>query len=107
MFIDTNDVGRKAPKTKAFRSSPEVVRDTSIAAFESHDEATTREEDKIYCFVRNAGGATCYEVEQALKMLHQTASARIAHLSAKGWLRDTGERRPTGTGRKAIVWGVA
>src|SRR5438132_8096259 len=99
MIIDTSDAARKALKKKAFRSSPCELRDTSVAAFESHDEATTREEDKIYCFVRNAGGATCYEVEQALKMLHQTASARIAHLSAKGWLRDTGERRPTGTGR--------
>lgn len=44
---------------------------------------------------RGPNGATCAEVEQALRLPHQTASARI---------RDSGARRLTPSGRKAIVW---
>lgn len=50
------------------------------------------------------GGATCDEVEQALAMIHQTASARILELAQVGRIIDTGRRRPTRTGRNARVY---
>lgn len=49
-------------------------------------------------------GATCYEVEQALKLRHQTASARIRELYLLGKLMDSGMRRLTNTNRRAVVW---
>lgn len=49
-------------------------------------------------------GATCSEVEQALGMLHQSASARIRELVQGGYLTDSTKRRDTAHGRKAVVW---
>lgn len=51
-------------------------------------------------------GLTCDEVEWILEMKHQTASARILELRKKGLLRDSGYRRKTRSGRKAVVWRV-
>ena len=102
--ISATDTGSKFRKAKAFPH----VRDTSIDAFQSQDEETrARRRNRICRFIVERGGATCWEVEQAFGALHQTISAAISNLSADGILIDTGERRPTGSGRKAIVWGVA
>jgi hypothetical protein len=49
-------------------------------------------------------GATCNEVERALGMLHQSASARIRELVQGGYLTDSTKRRDTIYGRKAVVW---
>lgn len=51
-------------------------------------------------------GATDDEIEQATGLVHQTASARRRELVLAGKLVDIG-RRPTRSGRKAIVWTVA
>jgi hypothetical protein len=49
-------------------------------------------------------GATCDEVEVALSMRHQTASARIRELAQEGSLSDTGDRRPTRSGAAARIY---
>jgi predicted HTH transcriptional regulator len=49
-------------------------------------------------------GLTCDELELILRWSHQTASARINRLMKKGLIQDSGERRPTRTGRPAVVW---
>lgn len=49
---------------------------------------------------------TCEEVEKGLGLRRSTASARITELRLKGKIEDAGERRPTESGRKAIVWRV-
>jgi hypothetical protein len=49
-------------------------------------------------------GMTCCEVERNLGLRHQTASARIRELALKGRVVDSGERRLTASGRKAVVW---
>lgn len=54
--------------------------------------------------VRGSFGATCDELEQAFGMSHQTVSARCRELNMTGKTRDSGQRRPTRSGRKAIVW---
>jgi predicted transcriptional regulator len=54
--------------------------------------------------IREAGGATCHEVEAGLKLAHQTASARIRELAQRDEVRDSGVKRPTPSGRMAIVW---
>lgn len=50
------------------------------------------------------GGLTCDEVESLMNGKHQTISARVNELRDKGWIKDSGVRRPTRSGRKAIVW---
>lgn len=82
--------------------------DTSIYAAESFSpEQLGKLRFKVLDLVRKAGrlGMTCDEVEDALAMRHQTASARIYELHYRyGLLHDSGTRRPTRSGRMAIVY---
>lgn len=80
--------------------------DTSRAAAESVTAHVPRLEQMVLDSVAAAGpdGRTCYEVEFMTGLSHQTASARITSLSRRGALVDSGQRRLTITGRKAIVW---
>jgi len=48
-------------------------------------------------------GATCDDVEVALGMKHQTASARIRELAQIGLIASRGVRK-TRSGRNATVW---
>jgi hypothetical protein len=65
---------------------------------------------RIYEYVLSRGdeGATCDEVEHALGLQHQTASARIWELRGNGdhpkLLIDSGRKRRTRSGRRATVW---
>jgi hypothetical protein len=51
-----------------------------------------------------SGGMTCDEVEHQLNRTHQSISARVNQLRDTGWIVDSGTRRNTRSGRKAIVW---
>lgn len=51
-------------------------------------------------------GATCDELELLLGLSHQTCSARIRQCAKSRMVRDSGNTRPTRTGRPAIVWTV-
>ena len=53
---------------------------------------------------RGAEGATDDELEVALDLPHQTASARRNGLRDDGWVTDSGRKRPTRSGADAIVW---
>jgi hypothetical protein len=55
----------------------------------------------------SADGMTCDDVESATGLRHQTASARVNELGRLGAIVDSGERRATASGRKAIVWRAA
>jgi hypothetical protein len=84
--------------------------DTSAAAKASLPEdklSKLRRQVYRYAQVRGYRGTTCWEVEQGLKLSHQTASARCTELHQSGLIVDSGQRRPTGSGRKAIVWVAA
>lgn len=59
---------------------------------------------RIYEFIGASEGSTCEECEDALDLKHQTASARIRGLVQDAFLKDSGEKRLTKSGRKAIVW---
>ena len=50
--------------------------------------------------------STCDQIEVALGLRHQTASARICELRQTEQIFDTGARRPTRSGALAIVWAV-
>lgn len=49
-------------------------------------------------------GLTCDEVEVEMERTHQSISARVNELKNGGWIEDSGERRETRSGAKAIVW---
>jgi hypothetical protein len=81
--------------------------DTSQEAAASMDLFAAPCRASVYQFVRAAPeGATCDEVEAALRMRHQNVSARLRELVLGGAIRDSGERRPTRSGRRARIYVV-
>jgi hypothetical protein len=78
--------------------------DTSVDAATSIEEHLPRLERAVLEVIVYHDGATCDEVEQKTGLAHQTASARIRGLAKRNVIRDSGSRRPTRSGRKAIVW---
>jgi len=58
----------------------------------------------VFAYIKGTNGSTCDEVEAALEMRHQTASARIRELAEAGYITDKGGRRHTRSGRLAVVW---
>jgi hypothetical protein len=83
--------------------------DTSTAAADSIVLAASRLRESVYNRIAQVGecGMTCDEVEAALAMRHQTASARIYELRHMSRLVDSGMRRTTRSGRLAVVWVAA
>lgn len=81
-------------------------RETSADAAKAIEPNVETLRGMVYADIKRAGkvGLTCYEIVTRRNMLHQTISPRITELSGKGWLRDSGKRRRTKTGREAIVW---
>jgi hypothetical protein len=81
-------------------------RDTSVEAAESMEPNAGTLRALVLDFIRGrlGAGATDDEIEVALGMRHQTASARRRELAIGKWIEDSGERRATRSGRMAIVW---
>lgn len=77
---------------------------TSKEAAKSMEPHVTRLAKDVLVRLRGYGPQTCEEVEIALDMRRSTASARFTELKLKGQIEDTGERRRTESGRRAIVW---
>lgn len=88
------------------------MQDTSLAAWEEIQSALPSLAARAYRYIvcSRDHGATCEEVEKALHMKHQTASARMCDLTRRFkddtpmQIVDSGERRATDSGRMAIVW---
>lgn len=79
--------------------------ETSEEAAASIAEDTNRLRCLVLDMIRKSKGATCYEVEQALGLMHQTASPRIHELYYDlGKIVKSGQKRKTGSGRNAVVW---
>jgi hypothetical protein len=57
-----------------------------------------------YVYRLGARGATCDEIERALDLSHQTASARVTEAKQRGEIVPNGERRRTRSGRHAAVY---
>ncbi len=79
------------------------IQDTSREAY----EMCNRGNDSWYGQVLSAledNPSTCDELEIALHGRHQTISSRIRKGVKEGYIKSTGEKRPTRTGRNAIIW---
>lgn len=62
----------------------------------------------VFDLLSNAGmkGATDEEMQFLLKMNPNTQRPRRKELVEMGWVFDTGARRKTASGSRAIVWGL-
>ena len=95
--------------TDAYRKTPtnEGV-DTCVLSREKLNRNRNEYRKKVYDAIYFSKiGATCDEIELMLNMRHQTASCMITFLKDDGFVCDSGLRRNTRTGRKAIVWVIA
>jgi predicted ArsR family transcriptional regulator len=83
------------------------ARSTSVAALHSVRPAASQRK-RIFQFILKNGayGATVDEITVNLGLSNQTACPRRQELEKRGYLVDSGIRRPTRTGRQAIVWVV-
>ena len=50
--------------------------------------------------------STCQELEDWLRLTHESCSPRLTDLRDSGLVRDTGTWRVTHSGRKATVWEI-
>ncbi|MCX6553153.1 MAG: hypothetical protein NTY02_19490 [Acidobacteria bacterium] len=80
---------------------PETIA-TSRAAAESLRPDLTRLARVVVDAIGD--GSTCDEVERRTALPHQTVSARIRELAQAGRIVATSVRRPTRSGRFAVVW---
>lgn len=87
------------------RPAAVMDRPTSVAAAESVRSSAAQLRERVLEHIRAAGsaGATCDEVEAALQLRHQTASARVNELMKAGQIYEGG-KRATRSGRQAIAW---
>jgi len=79
---------------------------TSVAAAQAKVPTASSDEGRVFQTIKVSGkhGMTDDELEVALNLLHQTASARRRGLELRNFVMDSGRSRPTRTGRQAIVW---
>lgn len=81
---------------------------TSLAAAESIRSTLGEKAGQIYGLLMDRAnvhrGLTADEIEVTTKMRNQTLTARIRGLVLDGLAFDSGQVRPTRTGRDAIVW---
>lgn len=82
--------------------------ETSQAAARSMRRPAPRYREQVLYFIarQGAAGATSDEVQAALGLSHQNGSARVSELAKYGFVVDSGVRRVTRSGRKAVVYVV-
>ena len=78
--------------------------DTSSAAWESGRKKADADRKQIFAWIQGTGGATCEECERALKLKHQTCSARITQLLADGRIFWNGRFKKTESGSNARIY---
>lgn len=100
---DLFDVGRvPPPATAPWSGSTLDTAVTSRAAARSIQPDLSRLELVVFEQIQ-AKPSTCDDVEVATGLSHQTCSARVNALKAKGVIRESGTRQ-TRSGRRAVVW---
>lgn len=89
-----------------FREPPSEPVETSEAAARDARPMAGTQRRLLYDVIENRRtvGATDDELEELTGLSHHTVSPRRRELVLAGLVRDSGYRRPTRTGRTAIVW---
>jgi hypothetical protein len=75
---------------------------TSLDAYKSVNHQSMM--NKVMYEIEANGASTCDELEIIMDGRHQSISATLTNARKQGLIVDTGERRPTRSGRQAIVW---
>ena len=80
--------------------------DTSVAAADALAPKLGRLQRLAELTIRDAGiaGLTADELAAKLDLDRWTIQPRTSELKRKGFIRDSGRRRPNATGKVAIVW---
>jgi hypothetical protein len=80
--------------------------DTSLASAAHIADGAPTLRGQVYRFIHKCRwyGATDHEVQDQLDMNPSTQRPRRIELVKRGLVKDSGRRRPTHTGRKAVVW---
>jgi hypothetical protein len=104
LVVELAAIGLEAPD-----ETPEGRRATSkeAAAFMAGHATTLARKcfDAVYgAYIGGAIGLTADQVQQRLSASHQATSPRMTELVAKGYIMASGRRRPTRSGRDAIIW---
>lgn len=80
---------------------------TSKEAAESIVDSYPKTQSRVLRTISNHPvGRTCDEVEELTGLSHQSVSSAIRSLTKAGVLFDSRHRKPTRTGRNAIIWKV-
>jgi predicted transcriptional regulator len=98
-MIQANLFAHEPPRGRSRKRDP----DTAKAAARSVQVADL-ERRVLNLLVRTPSGLTTHEMSKTLGVELVSISPRMAPLRTKNLVRDSGERRLTDTGRKAIVW---
>lgn len=77
---------------------------TSKAAAMSMLKPLGRLQQMVYDEILERGGCTDLDLEVTLGLIGSTARPRRVELLRRGLIEDSGERRPTDSGRLAVVW---
>ena len=105
---DDKKNGKKGNKKSYDAPNLPFVRgsDTSEDAAKSMKHIAPSDEARVYALFEKAGsyGVTDKEIELALGMIHESASARRNGLVLKGKVKNSGDKRRSPSGRKVTVW---
>jgi hypothetical protein len=101
MCNDTNQLDLFRPRPPAQRHS-----ETSKAAALSIEPAAGSMRRRVLDFLRAAGphGATDEQIQEVLSMAQNTERPRRIELVTGGFVFDSNRRRPTASGRNAVIW---
>ena len=82
-----------------------MMQDTSLDAYNSIDHRSLTQRVLSHLALC-PDGATCDELEVTMNGRHQSISATLTYAKKNRLIVDSGERRPTRSGRAAIVWEI-
>jgi hypothetical protein len=96
----------RSPDPLTFRGLTAGTRATSRAAAQRIAPTVTTIRGRVLDYVRSRGthGATDEEIQRGVGLEGSTQRPRRVELYVQGWITDSGQRRVTASGRRAVVW---
>ena len=80
------------------------IQETTRKAYESVNRGNDSLYSRVLTQLSDNRSSTCDELEVELEARHQSVSSRIRKGVQDGFIKNSGEKRRTRTGRQAIVW---